>query len=33
MEETEVTWNDSLENLVAEEAELCGGLSWLHSEC
>jgi hypothetical protein len=33
MEETEVTWNDSLEKLVAEEAERCGGLSWLHSEC
>jgi hypothetical protein len=28
-----ITWNDSLETLVAEEAEKCGGLSWLHSEC
>jgi hypothetical protein len=33
MDETEITWNDSLENLVAEEAEKCGGLSWLHIEC
>lgn len=34
-EETDIiiTWNDSLETLVAEEAEKCGGLSWLHSEC
>jgi hypothetical protein len=29
----QITWNDSLEVLVAEEAEKCGGLSWLHSEC
>jgi hypothetical protein len=33
MEENEITWNDSLETLVAEEAEKCGGLSWLHTEC
>ena len=35
MDDTEapITWNDSLEILVAEEAEKCGGLSWLHSEC
>jgi len=35
MEENEVqiSWNDSLEILVAEEAEKCGGLSWLHGEC
>jgi hypothetical protein len=35
MEENEIqiTWNDSLETLVAEEAEKCGGLSWLHGEC
>jgi len=33
MEETHISWNDSLETLVAEEAEKCGGLSWLHSEC
>lgn len=35
MEESEasITWNDSLETLVAEEAEKCGGLSWLHGEC
>ena len=26
-----ITWNASLETLVAEEAEKCGGLSWLHS--
>jgi hypothetical protein len=31
--DTPITWNDSLETLVAEEAEKCGGLSWLHSEC
>jgi len=33
MEENEISWNDSLETLVAEEAEKCGGLSWLHMEC
>jgi aspartate carbamoyltransferase regulatory subunit len=35
MEETEnkISWNDSLESLVAEEAEKCAGLSWLHTEC
>jgi hypothetical protein len=35
MEESEqvISWNDSLETLVAEEAEKCGGLSWLHAEC
>jgi len=31
--ETPITWNDSLEELVAEEAEKCGGLSLLHAEC
>jgi len=31
--EINISWNDSLENLVAEEAEKCGGLSWLHGEC
>lgn len=31
--DTSITWNDSLESLVAEEAEKCGGLSWLHMEC
>jgi hypothetical protein len=31
--EPTVSWNDSLETLVAEEAEKCGGLSWLHGEC
>jgi hypothetical protein len=33
MQENYITWNDSLETLVAEEAEKCGGLSWLHSQC
>lgn len=33
MDENEITWNDALETLVAEEAEKCGGLSWLHIEC
>lgn len=27
-----ISWNDSLERLVAEESERCGGLSWLHTE-
>jgi hypothetical protein len=32
-EEVEViSWNDALEKMVAEEAERCGGLSWLHAE-
>ena len=30
--ETSITWNDALETLVAEEAEKCGGLAWLHAE-
>jgi len=28
-----ISWNDSLEVLVAEEAERSAGLSWLHTEC
>ena len=31
--EPTITWNDSLEILVAEEAERSAGLSWLHAEC
>ena len=31
--EIAISWNDSLEMLVAQEAEKCGGLSWLHAEC
>lgn len=27
-----VSWNEALENLVAEESERCGGLAWLHVE-
>lgn len=30
--EMTITWNDALETLVAEEAEKCGGLAWLHAE-
>jgi hypothetical protein len=28
----EISWNDSLETLIAQESERCGGLSWLHAE-
>jgi hypothetical protein len=28
-----VTWNPALETLIAEEAERCAGLSWIHKEC
>jgi hypothetical protein len=31
--EPTISWNDSLEVLVAEEAERSAGLSWLHTEC
>jgi hypothetical protein len=31
-EQEVISWNDSLENLVAQESERCGGLSWLHTE-
>ena len=27
-----ISWNDSLETLIAQESERCGGLSWLHTE-
>jgi hypothetical protein len=28
-----ISWNDSLEKLIADEAERCTGLAWLHTEC
>ena len=28
-----ISWNDALERLIAEEAERCIGLAWLHNEC
>ena len=28
-----ISWNPALETLIAEEAERCSGLSWLHAEC
>ena len=28
-----ITWNSALETLIANEAERCSGLSWLHTEC
>ena len=28
-----ISWNSALEKLIAEEAERCAGLSWLHNEC
>ena len=31
--EIDITWTDSLEQLIAHEAERCSGLSWLHGEC
>ena len=31
-EQEVISWNDSLETLVAQESERCGGLSWLHTE-
>jgi hypothetical protein len=34
MEDVEtISWNDALERLIAEEAERCIGLAWLHNEC
>jgi hypothetical protein len=34
MEDLEtISWNDALERLIAEEAERCIGLAWLHNEC
>uniref|UniRef100_A0A6C0HF44 Uncharacterized protein n=1 Tax=viral metagenome TaxID=1070528 RepID=A0A6C0HF44_9ZZZZ len=31
--EVNISWNSALETLIAEEAERCSGLSWLHNEC
>ena len=28
-----ISWNPALETLIAQEAERCSGLSWLHGEC
>jgi hypothetical protein len=28
-----ISWNTALETLIANEAERCSGLSWLHTEC
>ena len=28
-----ISWNPALETLIAEEAERCSGLSWLHTQC
>jgi hypothetical protein len=28
-----ISWNPALERLIAEEAERCSGLSWLHTQC
>jgi hypothetical protein len=28
-----ISWNSALETLIAEEAERCSGLAWLHTEC
>ena len=30
--EMNISWNPALETLIAEEAERCSGLSWLHNE-
>ena len=32
-EQENISWNSGLENLIAQEAERCSGLSWLHTEC
>ena len=32
-EQESISWNSALETLIAEEAERCSGLSWLHTEC
>ena len=32
-EGAEITWNTSLETLIAEEGEKCNGNAWLHTEC
>ena len=31
-DEQEVSWNDSLETLIAHEGEKCSGLAWLYTE-
>jgi len=31
--EINISWNPALEKLIAQEAERCSGLSWLHSKC
>jgi hypothetical protein len=30
--EEEISWNDELENLIAQEGEKCSGLAWLYTE-
>jgi hypothetical protein len=32
-EESQVTWNDALEKVIASEGERASGLAWLHTEC
>jgi hypothetical protein len=32
MEDTEVSWNSSLETLIGQEGEKCSGLAWLYGE-
>jgi hypothetical protein len=32
-DQADISWNDSLETLIAQEAERCTGLTWLHTEC
>ena len=31
--EIHISWNPALEKLIAQEAERCAGLSWLHAKC
>ena len=31
-EPSDITWNESLENVIAKEGERCSGYAWLHSE-
>lgn len=31
-DEQEVSWNEALENLIADEGEKCSGLAWLYTE-
>lgn len=30
--QSDISWNEALETLIAEEGERCGGLSWLYTE-